>query len=80
MLPRAIQFFEQQLEIVREIGDRRGEGADLWNMSVARDQLGERDQAIRDAELALFIFEQIEDPHAAQVRAQLDAWREERKA
>jgi len=39
------------------------------------DQLGERAQAIQHAEQALTIFEQIEDPNAAQVRAQLAAWR-----
>ncbi len=74
---RAIQFYEQALLIDREIGDRRGEGTDLWNMSLALDQLGERAQAIQHAEQALTIFEQIEDPYAAQVGAQLAAWREQ---
>jgi tetratricopeptide (TPR) repeat protein len=74
---RAIQFYEQRLTIAREIGDRRGEGNALWNMSLALDQLGERAQAIQYAEQALAIFEQIEDPRAAQVRAQLAAWREQ---
>ena len=63
--------------IDREIGDRRGEGDDLWNMSLALDQLGERAQAIQHAEQALTIYEQIEDPNAAEVRAQLAAWREQ---
>ena len=40
------------------------------------DQLGERAQAIQRAEQALTIFEQIEDPRAAEVRAKLAAWRE----
>jgi tetratricopeptide (TPR) repeat protein len=74
---RAIQFYEQALLISREIGDRQGEGTDLWNMSLARDQLGERAQAIHHAERALIIREQIEDPNAAKVRAQLAAWREQ---
>ncbi len=73
---RAVEFYEQQLAIVREIGYRRGEGIALYNMSLALDQLGEHAQAIRQAEQALTIFEQIEDPNAAQVRAQLAAWRE----
>ena len=46
-------------------------------MSLALDQLGERVQAIQCAEQALIIREQIEDPRAAQVRAQLAAWREQ---
>lgn len=72
---RAIQFYEKTMLIHREIGDRRGEGYDLWNMSGALNQLGERAQAIHHVEQALTIFEQIEDPNAAQVRAQLAAWR-----
>jgi len=61
-----------------EIGDRRGEGNDLWNMSVALDQLSERAQAIQHSEQALTIFEQIEDPKAAAtVRSKLAAWREQ---
>jgi tetratricopeptide (TPR) repeat protein len=74
---RAIQFYEQTLLIHREIGDRRGEGTALGNISLALDHLGERAQAIEHAEQALTIFEQIEDPNAAKVRAQLDAWREQ---
>ena len=74
---RAIQFYEQRLAIAREIGDRRGEGTVLWNMSLVLDQLGERAQAIQHAEQALIIREQIEDPNAAKVRAQLAAWREQ---
>jgi tetratricopeptide (TPR) repeat protein len=73
---RAIQFYEQQLAIVTEIGDCRGEGNALWNMSLVLDQLGKRAQAIQHAEQALTIREQIEDPNAAKVRAQLAAWRE----
>jgi len=65
------------LLIDREIGDRRGQGTDLWNMSLALDQLGERAQAIQHAEQALIIYEQIENPTAVQVREQLAKWREQ---
>jgi len=74
---RAIEFYEQQLAIDREIGDRRGEGAALWNMSLALDQLGDHAQAIQHAEQALTVLDEIGDPNAAQVRAQLAAWREQ---
>jgi tetratricopeptide (TPR) repeat protein len=74
---RAIQFYEQRLTIAREIGDRRGEGNSLWNISLALRELGEGAQAIHHAEQALAIYEQIENPHAAQVRAQLAEWREQ---
>ena len=44
-------------------------------MSLALNQVGERAQAIQHAEQALTIYEQIEAPGAAKVRAQLAAWR-----
>jgi len=72
---RAIEYYEQRLAIAREIGDRRGEGNALWNMALALDKLGKRDQAIANAGAALEIYEQIEDPNAAKVRAQLAQWR-----
>ena len=46
-------------------------------MSLALDQLGEHAQAIQNAEQALILFEQIEAPFVAQVRAQLAAWLEQ---
>ena len=72
---RAIEFYEKALEIDREIGNRQGEGMDLWNMSLALDQLGERAQAIAHAEAALKIYEQIEDRRADEVRKELAEWR-----
>ncbi|HMD86568.1 MAG TPA: hypothetical protein VKO18_17925 [Terriglobia bacterium] len=66
----------RQPAITREIGDRRGEGNALWNMSLALDKLGDRAQAIAHAEAALKIYEAIEDPNSAKVRAQLAQWRE----
>ncbi len=71
----AVEFYEQSLAIAREIGDRRGEGNALLNTGLARYKLGDRVKAVAHAEAALEIFEQIESPHAATVRAQLDEWR-----
>jgi hypothetical protein len=63
------------LLVRRAIGDRRGEGNDLWNIALALDKLGEREQTIAHAEAALKIIEQIEDPHAGMVRRQLAEWK-----
>jgi tetratricopeptide (TPR) repeat protein len=52
---KAIEFYEQQLVITREIGDRRGEGIALWNVSLSLDKLGERDKAIAHAKASLKI-------------------------
>jgi tetratricopeptide (TPR) repeat protein len=73
----ATLLYEQALLILRDIGDRRSEGIGLWNMSLALDQLGQRDQAIKHADQALTIYDEIEAPDAAQVRAQLAEWREQ---
>jgi hypothetical protein len=73
--PKAIEFYEQQLVIVREIGDQRGEGNALWNSALAFDKLVERAQTIARAAAALRVFDAIEDPNAAMVRAQLAEWR-----
>ena len=72
---KAIEFYEQALVIRREIGDRRGEGNDLWNSALAFYKLSDRAQAIARAEAALRIYEAIEDPNAAKVRAALAEWR-----
>jgi tetratricopeptide (TPR) repeat protein len=72
---KGIEFYEQQLVIAREIGDRRGEGSGLWNSALAHNLLRNRAEAITRAEAALKIFEAIEEPRAAKVRAQLAEWR-----
>ena len=72
---KAIEFYEQHAGIAREIGDRRGEGNALFNSAVAHDSLGNRPEAIARAAAALAIYEAIESPAAAQVRATLAKWR-----
>ncbi|HUS45179.1 MAG TPA: tetratricopeptide repeat protein [Phycisphaerae bacterium] len=72
---RAIEHYEKHLEIAREIGDRRGEGSTLYNMANEYAKMGDCKKAIPMAEGALAIFEQIEDPHAGQVRRQLAEWK-----
>ena len=71
---KAIEFYEQALKISREIGDRRGEGNHLFNMSLSLQALGQQEKAIPLAKSALAIFEQIESPHAETVRQKLAEW------
>ena len=71
---KAIEYYEQALVIAREIGNRRGEGNALWNMSLAKDQLGNKAHAIECAKSALKIREEIEDPRAENVRRKLQEW------
>ena len=56
---RAIEFYEQVLEIMREIGDRRGEGAALGNLGAAYADLGETRRAIEFFEQVLEIMREI---------------------
>jgi tetratricopeptide (TPR) repeat protein len=74
---RAIGFYEQQLTIAREIGDRLGVGIALSNIGLALDELGDRARAIAHVEAALEIYEQIESPYIEETRALLARWRGE---
>ena len=58
---RAIGFYEQALVIDREIGDRRGEGADLGNLGLAYAALGQAERAIGFYEQQLVIVREIGD-------------------
>ena len=64
-------FYEQRLEIAREIGDRRGEGSGLGNLGIAYVGLGETNLAIGFCEQALSIFEGIGHPNAELVRGKI---------
>jgi tetratricopeptide (TPR) repeat protein len=66
---RAINHYEQYLAIAREIGDRHGEGTALNNLGIAYLNIGEAGRAITVLGEALVIFEEIESPRAARVRA-----------
>ncbi|WP_440955461.1 tetratricopeptide repeat protein [Methanosarcina sp. Mfa9] len=58
---KAIEYYEQALKIAKEIGDRRGEGADLGNLGNAYRNLGEPRKAIEYYEQALKISKEIGD-------------------
>ena len=63
------------LKISRGIGDRGGEGADLFNMARSFYKHDQRTEAVDLAKSALEIFEQMESPHAETVRKALAAWK-----
>ena len=58
---KAIEHYEQALDIAREIGDRRGEGAHLGNLGLAYADLGDARKAIEYYEQALAIARKIGD-------------------
>jgi hypothetical protein len=51
-----------------------GQGTALFSTSLALDQLGEHARAITNAEAALKIYVEVEDPRAEKVRRQLAEW------
>ena len=58
---RAIEFYEQALEIEKEIGDRRAEGSILGNLGNAYADLGDARRAIEFYEQRLVIAREIGD-------------------
>ncbi len=60
-MARAIEYYEQALQISREIGDRRGEGNRLGNLGLAYSGLGEVARAIEYYEQALQIARETGD-------------------
>lgn len=72
---RAVNFYQQALEIARETGNQRGEANALANLSARHHKDGDTPGAIVLAEEALEIFVRIEDPAAKAVVNQLAGWR-----
>ena len=76
MLDQKPQSFKKRnsalhVAIPCEIGDRQGEGNALFNVSLALNQLGDRDRAVPNAQAALKICVEVEDPRAETVRRKL---------
>lgn len=71
----AMECYDQHIELARDLGDRAGEVAALWNSARLLDKTGERAIAISRAETALKVCEKIEFPDVGNVRLQLQDWR-----
>jgi tetratricopeptide (TPR) repeat protein len=63
---KAIDCYEQALNIARRIKDPRGEANALGNLSIIWSDLGDLDKALTLARQALQIFLGIESPYAQQ--------------
>ncbi len=66
---RAIEFFQQSLEIFRDIGDRNGEGSSLNNLGNAYRSLGQYQRAIEFHQQSLEIKRDIGD-----IRGEANTW------
>ena len=63
-----MESYLQSLAIAREINHRCGEANALYRMGVLLEKLGDRVKVIEHLEVALKLFQQIEDPNAEKVR------------
>jgi len=69
-----VTHHEEALRLYRQVGYPRGEGTALFNLALALDILGNRDQAIADAKSALRLRERINDPRVDEILKQLADW------
>lgn len=75
-LEMALELYLKSIEIAKGL-DVRGEATDYWNMSLALYQSGRINAAVKFAEKALKLREDIEDTRVEKVRRKLLLWREE---
>jgi len=74
-IDKARDYYEEQQKIAQEIGDRNGEANALWGQAICLQKKNDPKRAIKKAENALSIFEQIESPVASIMRELLAEWR-----
>ena len=70
---RAIEYYEQDLAIEREIRDTRGEAIASFKLAIAVATQGELDQALQYAQEAVRLFEQMGHEQYAERAKQLVA-------
>jgi tetratricopeptide (TPR) repeat protein len=71
---KAVEYYQRELAVRRETGNRRGEGYTLVELGRAYKQLGDHQQALAQWEQALAIFQEIQDPYASQLQDWLEDW------
>jgi tetratricopeptide (TPR) repeat protein len=67
----AVDAYARALQVRRRIGDRRGEASSLRGLGQAHRTAGDTETARERLEAALAIFEELDDPDAEAVRADL---------
>ncbi|MBL8203184.1 MAG: tetratricopeptide repeat protein [Blastocatellia bacterium] len=74
---KSIEFYDQTIPVFQTLGDLNGEATAWWNRSLSLDKLGNREEALANAEIALKIYLETEAPNAEKVRRKLAEWRNE---
>jgi tetratricopeptide (TPR) repeat protein len=61
---RAIAYYEQHLELARELGERRDEARTSWNLGLAFEELGDLTAAIAAMQICLDFERAVGHPDA----------------
>ena len=59
--PKALEYYEQALALLREVGDRAREGTTLNNLGAVYDTLGQKPKALEYYEQALVLTREVGD-------------------
>jgi CHAT domain-containing protein len=59
--PKALEFYQQALPLLREVGDKRGEATTLGNIAAVEESQGRLTDASRHLHNALMIFEEMRE-------------------
>jgi hypothetical protein len=70
-----MKYYKQALAIGFELDDRYGIGNAPWGIAEAWKELGNPEQATKDAEAVLESYKEIGHPNAEEVRRRLKQWR-----
>jgi tetratricopeptide (TPR) repeat protein len=74
---RALEFYQQALPILREVGDRAGEAVTRYNLAMIHRGWGELDRAVTELEQVVELDRQVGHPDLASDTAMLERVRQE---
>ena len=70
---KAIEYYEQQLAIAREIGDRRSEALTSWDLGLEYEKAGDLRRAAETMQIRVDYEKEIGHPDAGNDAARLEA-------
>jgi tetratricopeptide (TPR) repeat protein len=73
---KAISFYDRELDIYYEIGDRFSQAATNWNLGLVFEQQGDLTRAVTLIQASEEYFREIGHPHLEQVAAHLEGLRQ----
>ncbi len=77
---QALNYLNQSLMIARQVSDRQHEAELIWQVGMVHAEAGQRDQAIVDAQEAIDLFKQMENPQADSLKGYLEKYQAEQSS